>query len=303
MEKRSFLKFLIDILFNLTPKDGQWKEKKYRNRFILRLATNPISTIRYFHKLVSLDDFNKIIKIQPNLPAKIQRPYLHKFGNYETRGNDIINHYQIVHELSTKCKDIFYSKEPVCISKYNGKNNEEFSIYCSPSHFDREGELMLTLYMANIVISQLTFSFIKKDNINIIFIGALQGAQKNIEHNVIQQATKASYGLFPKRIIIEALYSISTSCFVYDILAVTETSHVFNHFLYKNKKRKKFLAVYSEFWNSIGGVPFYNFYKLPEKIKRKNLDDIVSKKRSEYRKRYALIDQINDEITSLLMSK
>lgn len=27
LEKRSFLKFLIDILFNLTPKDGQWKEK------------------------------------------------------------------------------------------------------------------------------------------------------------------------------------------------------------------------------------------------------------------------------------
>lgn len=295
--------FIKNIFNNETIKNGQWNERKFRRKFLFRLATNPISTIKHFNSLISLNDFDKIINIQPNLPAKIHRPYLHKFGGARKRSVDIVSHYTFVQELPKELRNIFYSKDPVCISKFLGKNNEELSIYCSTSRFDREGESMLTLYFNGVISSQATFSFIKKDGGNVIFIGALQGANKNTEHSIIQQATKASYGLFPKRIIMESLCAISMLCSVDGIFAVTERSHVFKHYLYKNKKNGKFLSIYREFWDSIGGVPVGDFYKLPKIIERKNLDDIPSKKRSEYRRRYVLLDQINHDITALLIKK
>ncbi|HBN2073193.1 TPA: DUF535 family protein, partial [Escherichia coli] len=47
-------------------------------------------------------------------------------------------------------------------------------------------------------------------------------------------------------------------------------------------------------------TPHNDIYFLPKEITRKSLNDIVSKKRSEYKKRYALLDTINNEITSKL---
>ncbi|EAX3091112.1 DUF535 domain-containing protein, partial [Salmonella enterica] len=42
------------------------------------------------------------------------------------------------------------------------------------------------------------------------------------------------------------------------------------------------------------------WYQLPIHTERKPLSSIASKKRSEYRKRYALLDHIHEEIMTIL---
>lgn len=297
---KNILQFIFKVFFHSSTNEGQWKKRKYCRRYLLRTIINPISTTLYYRNLRSLGGIDNIIKIQPNLPAKIHRPYLHKTSSVKERGIDIINHYKFIQTLPIKCQQVFFSKTAVELSKYKGKNGDDLSIFCSPARFDREGELMLSVIFNNICVCQLTFSFVKRNNMHAIFIGALQGADKNTNHTIIQQATKSSYGLFPKRIATESILSISAACNIECILAVTESSHVFNHYLYKRKKKDKLLAVYSDFWESIGGTSHNDIYLLPKKITRKSLNDIVSKKRSEYKKRYAILDTINNEITNKL---
>lgn len=67
-------------------------------------------------------------------------------------------------------------------------------------------------------------------------------------------------------------------CGITDILAVSEQSHVFKQLRYRYQKSKTFVAVYSDFWESIAGRPHNNWYRLPICVERKPLDDLPSKK-------------------------
>ena len=92
-------------------------------------------------------------------------------------------------------------------------------------------------------------------------------------------------------------------CDITKILAVSEQSHVFRQWRYRYKKRKYFVALYSDFWESVAGRPYGNWYKLPIYVERKSFNELASKKRAEYRRRYDLLDHINEEIMILLQNQ
>lgn len=303
MKNVSFLKFLTNIVLARGSLHGKWKNKKFRFMYLLRCIINPASSILYFYELCSLSEANKILEIQPTLPAKIHRPYLHKGGLTKTRRKNIIGHYRFIQNLPVKYQDFLFPDSDVLLTQFNGKNGEELNIYCSSGGFDREGELMLSLYYNTIPVARLSFSIIPTPKGHCAFIGGLQGAPKNIGPDVIRDATKACYGLFPKRIVYEALCSLMCCCDISDVLAVSEQSHVFRQLRYRYKKRKSFVATYSDFWESIAGRPYSNWYQLPVNVERKSFNALPSKKRSEYRKRYALLDYIHEEIRDRLQGR
>ncbi len=261
--------------------------------YILRCIVSPVASVRYYHDLQELDYIDDILALQPILPAKIHRPYLHKGGSVMCRGQYIIEHYRFVQDLPRKYLPFFLPKKSTSLAKFSGKDGEEFDIQCSSSGFDREGELMLSLYFNKIPVSRLTFSIILTKNGYAAFIGGLQGGPKEIGPEVIRCATKSCFGLFPKRIIFEAFCSLMSTCNVTEFFAVSEHSHVFRQLRYRYQKCKTFVATYSDFWESVAGKPDGDWYILPHKTFRKPINNIVSKKRSEYRKRYLLMDHIH----------
>lgn len=56
-------------------------------------------------------------------------------------------------------------------------------------------------------------------------------------------------------------------------------------------------ADYDAFWSSLGGeMTDAGYYALPLTIARKSEADIASKKRAEYRRRYALLDSVVEQV-------
>ncbi|WP_424141161.1 DUF535 family protein [Sodalis glossinidius] len=75
---------------------------------------------------------------------------------------------------------------------------------------------------------------------------------------------------------------------VQQIIAVGDKSHVFQSARYRSSKQNVFFVHYDEFWASVEGSPMAGgLYGLPKRITRKSMDDLPSKKRAEYRRRYA----------------
>ncbi|EBE9928058.1 DUF535 domain-containing protein, partial [Salmonella enterica] len=278
----------------------KWKNRKFRLMYLLRCLINPFSSVRFYHELCSLKSINKILEIQPTLPAKIHRPYLHKGRGAGIRRKNIIEHYRFIQNLPLEYQKFLFPNRDVLLIRFTGKKGEDFYIYCSTGGFDREGELMLSLCFNEIPVARLSFSIIPTSKGYCAFIGGLQGAPKDIGPDLIRDVTKSCYGLFPKRIVFEALCSLMSCCDITDILAVSEKSHVFRQLRYRYKKHKFFVAKYSDFWKSVSGRPYGNLYQLPICVERKSFNELASKKRSEYRKRYALLDQIHEEIRGLL---
>lgn len=130
-------------------------------------------------------------------------------------------------------------------------------------------------------------------------MGGLQGPRRDVSRDAIKQATRACHGLFPKRILLEVVYQLAAQSNISAIFAVGDEGHVFRALRYRLSKGRHFHASYDEFWGSLEGKKLSPFcWQLPQRLERKSLDEIASKKRAEYRRRFELLDEIEASVTS-----
>ncbi len=258
----------------------------------------PITTFSYLNQLAKLSALPQLLTVQGLLPAKPHRPYLRAGFSVAQRAQAIIDHYTLMEQLdNVTLRQLLQSPGDNPLANLEGKNGEAFVIHCCPGRFDREGEVTLELRFETVLIASLSFSIINEHNQRTLLIGGLQGPRKHISNDVIRDATKAAHGVFPKRLLMEAVFNLAEMCHVAAICAVGDNTHVFRSLRYRHSKGDKFFASYSEFWLSLGGVAREDeIFALPLRVERKDLEEIASKKRAEYRRRYALLDSLNQQV-------
>lgn len=226
----------------------------------------------------------------PVLCSKIHRPYITNSYEMKEKVDIIISSYKFLENSYNEnfLKEL-YEKVKIKICEIEGKNNEKLVFYFSIfTDFEKEGEfnLICNNSLGN-QLAKLTFAI---DKGNSIIIGGLQGMVKIGDTEEIKQATKNFYGLFPKRLLIELLYSLFSDN---KKIAVGNEGHIYLSLRYKLKKTRKINADYDEFWESLGASKRDKvFWSLPKILIRKNIEDIESKKRSQYRNRYKILDDL-----------
>lgn len=289
--------FVSLISGNIRP-NKLWHSRVFRLKFALRSLVFPVATFNYLDKLANMPCLAQLLKMQGLLPAKPHRPYLCAGFSVAQRAQALLDHYTLITQLdNVKLRQLLLSPATSVLARFSGKNNEAFVIKCNPGLFDREGEITLTLHYQTMMIASLSFSVIQENGRRTLFIGGLQGPRKDISGDVIREATKAAHGLFPKRLLMEVASILARQCDVQTICAVGDTTHVFRRLRYRHSKNAKFFASYSEFWLAIGGEERSDgLFTLPLRMVRKNLDEITSKKRAEYRRRYALLDTLEAQV-------
>lgn len=169
-------------------------------------------------------------------------------------------------------------------------------------HFRGEGRARgeTTLWLRagdNTLLASLTFSVIGENGRSALVIGGLQGPRRDVGRETIKNATRACYGLFPKRILLEAVFNLAKQSDISAIYGVSDEGHVFRALRYRLSKGRHLHASYDEFWASLGGKQDNAFrWALPAGMERKSLESIASKKRAEYRRRFQLLDEIEQAI-------
>ena len=175
-----------------------------------------------------------------------------------------------------------------------GKNGDVFKITFSLyPNFEKEGEFTLICYNSeNKTLTKLTFAFLEKN----IIIGGLQGLEKGEDKELIKNATKELFGIFPKKLLLETLYILFPNYFK---IGVGKNKHIYFSPRYIKRKQEKVHANYDEFWKSIGGIEKDNLWSLPKKLERKSIEDIPAKKRAQYIKKFNLLDTLSEKIILL----
>jgi len=275
-----------------------WNSQQFRLKFALRSAVFPLTTFNYLHQLAKLSFLPQLLSSQGLLPAKPHRPYLRAGFSVAQRAQAILDHYQLMDKLANnQLRQLLLSPTGNLLARFTGKNEEQFALYCCSGHYDREGEITLLLNYQDMTLASLSFSIIQEQQQRTLLIGGLQGPRKHISSDVIRDATKAAHGVFPKRLLMEAVFILAAQCGVQAITAVGDTTHVFRSLRYRHSKGDKFFASYSEFWLSLGGeMRGDELFTLPLSMARKDLEEIASKKRAEYRRRYALLDTLAQQV-------
>lgn len=281
-----------------------WQKTAYRRKFMLRSLTTPLSTARLLSELAKHPRLMQMLQVQPGLPCRLHRPWLTVNMDRQRALESLSWHYQTMsRQLPPTLINGYLSKQGVVLLTLTGKNEQQFTIrLCADAFMDKEGEATLAFCDSqNTVLAEMTFTLCQFEGKATLFIGGLQGAKAHVPHELIQGATKACHGLFPKRLLVEAAMTLGTAFPVEQIVAVSNATHIYRSWRYRKKKEGKLLADYDSFWISIGGEKQDNGnFMLPLVMPRKPMEEIASKKRSEYRRRYELLDSLIQQVNQAI---
>ncbi|MCK7400848.1 VirK/YbjX family protein [Enterobacter asburiae] len=273
-----------------------WEKPAYRRKFMLRSLATPLSTARLLSDLAKHPYLMQMLQVQPGLPCRLHRPWLTVNMDRQRVLEALSWHYQMMcRQLPATLTKGYLSKQGVTLLRLTGKDEQQFTVrLCADAFMDKEGEATLVFCDSqNTALAEMTFTLCQFEGKSTLFIGGLQGAKAHVPHELIQGATKACHGLFPKRLLVEAAMTLGAAFPVEQIVAVSNDTHIYRSWRYRKKKEGKLLADYDSFWLSIGGEKQDNGnFMLPLVMPRKPMEEIASKKRSEYRRRYALLDSL-----------
>lgn len=283
----------------LTP-GCAWNNPAYRRKFVLRSLATPLITSKLLARLATQPHLMQILNVQPGLPCRLHRPWLSTHITAQQTIDALCWHYQqLLDQLPDNMAKGYLSHQGTLLTTINGKDDQQYSIrLCADAMQDKEGEATLTFNDENnTVLAELTFTLCQYQGVNTFFIGGLQGAKADVPHQLIQAATKACHGLFPKRLVVDALLTLGSLLSVEHVRAVSNETHIYRSLRYRRKKRDKLHADYNSFWESLGATAdARQDYVLPLTLARKTMEEIASKKRAEYRRRYALLDALQQQI-------
>ena len=300
--KKSNVSLLWSVINGKYQPDRAWRSQSFCLKFLLRCGCYPVVSYRYLRALTGFDSFPELLERQGLLPAKIHRPYLQAGLDVRHRAAAIVSHYELLCSLENPCLQNFLLQRTARpLLEWTTDKGHHFMLNCGPAQFDREGEVMLCLHYQQQIVAMVTFSLISRGEQPVLFIGGLQGPSGEGTADRVRQATRDACGIFPKRLLIEAVSLLAAACGVSAIMAVSEHSHVFRSLRYRRSKQDKFFSSYSSFWESLGGVrESGGLYTLPMKVIRKPLEEVASKKRAEYRRRYQLLEALEQQFMDAL---
>lgn len=130
-----------------------------------------------------------------------------------------------------------------------------------------------------------------------LLIASTQGSSLDNAPEEIKLATKQLHGIRPMFLLV---YIFKMLCEIkqFQLLGIPKKHQV----KYRFNDSSRLLFDYDAFWADNGGALKQNYWYIPNTIERKSMDDIPSKKRSMYKKRYEMLDNIKQSLTQLFQA-
>jgi len=242
-------------------------------------------------KILNQDKFKTIIETNPNIYLKPLRAYL--FCNIKTaeKFDYLESHYKFLEEkFPKKTIDKIYGSDDTLIYENKLSQNHHIELFlCMINSLGKEGELTLLLKLNSNDIYSVQFSFYKD---SLIICGIQSRSTTTTEE--LKELTKKMHGLRPRNLMFFAIRQICEAFFIKEIKAIDSSNHVANCSRVKNTG--KFKADYDTYWEEERATKDGDFYIIPLIEQRKTMEEISSNKRSMYKKRFELLDNMKDII-------
>ncbi|EMN1294790.1 TPA: DUF535 domain-containing protein [Citrobacter freundii] len=278
-----------------------WDKRSFRRKFIWRSLLIPRLTQEWMTELSQWPDLENLLSHQPRLPVRLHRPYLAANFTRKMRLDAVRFHYNVIRHAFLPAEfNALLSNDGLQLAQIEGKDGDIFTVTMMMFPvLDKEGESTIQVQNGDgDVLTKMTFTFCEYNGKSTLFIGGVQG-NAQLPHEAIQKATKSCHGIFPKRIVMEAICRLAERLNIDNVMAVSNEQHIFRSQRYHDKN-KVIHSDYNAFWESVGGeCDRHGYYHIPRTLARKSEADIASKKRAEYRRRYQLLDSIHSQLLSM----
>lgn len=269
-----------------------FKEKFGISRFRFKFMVKAFIFSKHIKPLLDAKEnsaIKKIISQRPEMLGVIIWPYLCSKWNTRTRLNKIVEHYAAIEDLTFKID--FPLDGALKLLDLTEVHENLHILLDQPKWFMREGQLVFNLFLRNVRILSLAFSFAHESGKVVAYIGALQGRNFDWLLDINREITKSLHGMRPRDFLFEQFRDFCRIVGVSKIYAVSDSSrhHRSSYFDIRTKSEELKLN-YDEIWVERGGIlENSDFYVFSVNAQKKNLEEVPSKKRSMYRRRYEFL--------------
>ena len=308
--------FSVQSKFLIAAKMG-WSiaESCYINRLTyeklrwgLVAAIRPSTSIKWFEQMESAH-FVPFLKINPRLALKPTRVYMSTRWKMTKKIKVLQDTYNFIHQSGAFLQNSLLQPEGGIIAQADlGKHGNATIVLSYDTRFRKEGEFVLSLRISSLTraIAFLSFSLENDpDGPCSCYIGCLQGGKEGNQKEDVVTASKAMHGLRPKAALVFVAQELTRAFGARELLGVGNDIQA--------HRRKHIIHIpfihdytfdYNSTWTDVGGTPGKEgWYRLPLETYRHPREDIKTNKRSMYLKRYAMMDEISQQINSQFNSK
>lgn len=267
-------------------------------RFIVFLARCYLNS----KKIKTLESFfaqDKIlVEVAEKFPFVFEqatRAFFYNKSNFDERIKLIEEHFKFLSQAMTEnFLPKIYGGEKILLWKMplDETLKEMRLILCVQSGDRKEGLMTVILELADGTPIYKIMFWISE---NAMWIGALQGPNVENSKDLIKILTKKCHAYRTKNLILYAAQAVARAFDLQKIFAVTNYGYYANNHVRTDRKLK---TSFSDFWQECGGNACEDkrFFELPLTEYRKTYEEIPTQKRAVYRRRFALLDEIDAAI-------
>jgi len=165
--------------------------------------------------------------------------------------------------------------------------------------FLREGEIVLNLFVNDQRFYSIAFTLGLNAGQPLVYVGALQGSNSDAAQAVYRDLTHSLHGMRPRDLLMVSLKMLCGELAIHRIWAVSSENRQHNSPYFGDSHKEKVLVAYNEVWQEHGGTPLDNgFFEIPASVRRKEIEEIPTRKRAAYRRRYQMLDKLALDIKS-----
>jgi uncharacterized protein len=228
---------------------------------------------------------------RPSLIMSVIHPYLNVDWRFEQKLEKISEHYRLLSERLS----ILRFAPPAYIALADVGDDIQIRLHKYP-YTEHEGELTVSLYRSELRLYSLTFTLGRSGAQIVAYAGALQGLGSPVALEIYRSMTHSMHGLRPRDLLITAFRLLCCSLGVARILAISDRKRVCSN-SYHNTGTQIFSS-FDSAWVECGGVAVDDaFFELTPRLVRRAAKDIPTRKRAQYRRRYAMLDAIAQQIS------
>jgi uncharacterized protein VirK/YbjX len=232
---------------------------------------------------------------RPQIVGAVLWPYQCSGWNVRTRFERIRDHCSIVEQIGGAVD--FPVEDQISLLDL-GEIREGFHVVVDQSEwFMREGQLSISLFLGNVRMYVLAFSFFHHESVIAAFVGAIQGRDIEGALDTYRELTKVAHGMRPRDFLIEIFRMFCAELGIAEIFAVSDEYRHHRNPYFGQASAKKFTTNYNDVWTDRGGVRVDPMcYRLDVFDQERDLSTVPSKKRGLYRRRFEMLRRIRDQM-------
>lgn len=243
----------------------------------------------------------ELAEIYPFVYEQPQRAFFYNKSTFSERVSLIQEHFTFLEQVfkPNVLLDIYRENDQILWeNEYEGEPLR-LVIYYEPGQ-RKEGLLSVILRLGKKPLYQMIFWIQKNPKGEwSAYIGAMQGPNIDDAKELIKKITKQCHAYRTKNLILHATQEVVRNLGIQHLYAVTNYGYYANNHVRMDRKLK---TDFSKFWEESSGIACIDkrFYELPLRETRKTMEEVPTRKRAVYRRRFALLDEIDSSIAATI---